>query len=166
MSLPKPRALIIVNNTQGQQNQLLLGLLSADARAESPASFGSSLFRNRGRLFILHGDLKACLIHNMYANTGNMYINQRRLSVWGLENAIDAISKKEPLFQSFRKHHMWWMHFWRNKSTFIIVEQRATGCTILLICFTWKQLEHWALVYISFSGNQFNWEPNRQHKAL
>ena len=97
---------------------------------------------------------------HMYVNTGNISINRRWLSIWGLENAINAISLKEPLFQPFRKHHMWWILFWRNISTYIIIEQKAMGCILLLICFTWKQLEHWALAYIPFSGNKFNWEPN------
>ena len=46
------------------------------------------------------------------------------------------------------QQELWRIHFWRNMWTFIITEQRATGCMILQPV-TWKQMEHW-IVWLIF----------------
>lgn len=92
-----------------------------------------------GLLFCLWASKHVFYTH-MYPNTGNIYIYNQPKAIINMKvrKCYYAISKREPLFQSFRKHHMWWIHSWGNISTFIVIEQKATGCIILLICFTRK----------------------------
>lgn len=81
-------------------------ICSAEARAESPGSFESSLFGTTEELLILHMDLKMCIAYTYICNTGNIYQPKVLINMRIRECYKRHLQKKEPLFQSLKKQHM------------------------------------------------------------